>query len=71
MITPIRFDGPNNEPASWAGLKVKLEGISSDVSSLPTTVLNGSSFYNMQNGDFYKFDEENSGLCIRTRRDAL
>ena len=60
MITPIRFDGPNNEPASWAGLKVKLEGISSDVSSLPTTVLNGSSFYNMENGDFYKFDEEST-----------
>ena len=58
MITPVRYDGPERVPNVWDGLRVKLEGLSSDTK--PTTVLNGSSFYEMDTGDYYKFDEANT-----------
>lgn len=60
MITPVSFNGPANNPLVYDGLKVRLEGLSDDVSNLPTTVLNGSSFYAMDTGAYYKFDEENT-----------
>ena len=59
MITSVRFDGPNNEPQVWDGLRVKLEGLSSERGSLPTTVLNGSGFYEIDTGDYYMFDQTN------------
>lgn len=58
MITSATFDGPSIEPMIWDGLRVKLEGLSSDTK--PTTVLNGSGFYEMDTGDYYKFDEANT-----------
>ena len=60
MVTSVRFDGPSNEPPVWDGLRVKLEGLSSDRDNLPTTVLNGSGFYEIDTGDYYMFDEENT-----------
>ena len=60
MITPATFNGPALEPESFAGMYVRLEGLSTDVSSLPTNVRNGSSFYAMDTQAYYKFDAENT-----------
>lgn len=60
MITAANFNGPALEPESFAGMKVSLEGLSSDLDNLPTNVRNGSSFYAMDTVTYYKFDAENT-----------
>ena len=59
MVTAVTFNGPLPAPDSYVGMLVKLEGLQSDVSSLPTNVRNGSSFYAMDTQAYYKFDAEN------------
>ena len=62
MITPLGIEGVDVE-LEWArdrdyvGLKVSLEGLSSDTK--PMGVKNGSAFYEMDTGAFFKFDEQN------------
>ena len=60
MITPVNMDGPLRKPESYKGICVKLRGIHADFSSLPTDCGNGSSFYEMDTGKYYMFDEFNS-----------
>lgn len=58
MITAAKCDGPILEPMVYDGLRVQLEGLSGDTK--PTTVKNGSGFYEINTGKYYMFDEENS-----------
>ena len=58
MYTPYYFEGPSNMPLSTTGLYVKFRGLSTDTK--PMDVLNGSCFYEMDTGDYYMFDEENT-----------
>jgi hypothetical protein len=56
--TLVDYIGPAPLPDSYNGFRVKIHGLHTDTK--PTNVKNGSGFYEMDTGDYYMFDEQNS-----------
>ena len=58
MVSLVEYDGPVPKPDSYIGVCVRLRGLSLDAK--PMDCGNGSGFYEMDTGDYYMFDEENT-----------